>query len=145
MAWHWPLENTWLVWMAMIWRTQIGYGGFDFAGSMGTAFHVIGNPALGAALTATEAAIDLALIVGVELALNDKVPAESTVDSLLYARTVLVTVFFANAVPTATVPAPTPPAIATEAAMVSAEIFAVSTALSEILPLLAVVTLAASK
>jgi hypothetical protein len=38
---------------AALWRTQIGYGGFNFAGSMGTAFHTIGNPAVGAALTAT--------------------------------------------------------------------------------------------
>ena len=38
---------------AALWRTQIGYGGFDFAASMGTAFHTIGNPAVGQALTAT--------------------------------------------------------------------------------------------
>ena len=38
---------------------------------------------IGAALTATEAAIDLALIVGVELAIRDKVPADVTTVSLL--------------------------------------------------------------
>ena len=39
--------------VAAIWRTQIGYGGFDFAAAMGTAFHAVGNAAVGAALTAT--------------------------------------------------------------------------------------------
>ena len=34
-----------------IWRTQIGYGGFDFGANMGTAFHGIGGAVAGAAIT----------------------------------------------------------------------------------------------
>jgi hypothetical protein len=34
-----------------IWRMQLGYGGFDFAGNMGTAFEGVGGDAAGSALT----------------------------------------------------------------------------------------------